>query len=221
VRFLPNFPDEAIFGLLYESLSPEFPKLENLPALQLPPQMRNLNPQFRFQPTHRLRSENYYVAVGSNVVTIGIQMPYPGWTAFRARLISVFEAVIHKAVAKQLQRLGFRYVNVFEGDVTSRLTLETRLAGHALEGKETTFRTTLERDNNNITLLIAKNQTVKRAPDFKRDGTLIDIDVFRGTSEGFELSNLTEFIDNGHTAAKTLFFELLRSDFLNELHPTY
>lgn len=220
-RFLTTVPEEAVFGVLYESLAQEFPKVENLPILQVPLQIRDLNPQLRFQPTHRLQSGDYYISIGPKLVGVGVKMPYPGWTSFRAKLISVFTTVIGKDVAKQLERLGFRYTNVFEGDVTHRLTLETTLGGHVVKGKKTRFSTTLERDNSEVTLQVSKDQSVKRPPNFKRDGTLIDIDVFRKTSEAFELPNLTMFIDSAHSTAKTLFFELLRPDFLNELQPTY
>jgi uncharacterized protein (TIGR04255 family) len=220
-RFVSNLPDEAVFGVLYEPLSKEFAKVVNLPILQLPPQIRNLNPQLRFQPTHRLDANEYYVSIGPKVVIFGIKMPYPGWTAFRAKLISLFGAVVGKSVVNKLQRLGFRYVNMFEGDATPRLTLQTKLRDQVVEGKKTYFRTTLERDGSSVTLKVAKDQTAKRQPDFKRTGTLIDIDVFRSTSEPFEAANLTSFVDAAHGTAKALFFDLLQPDFLQELNPTY
>ena len=221
VRFLPAVPEEVVFGVLYESLSARFPKVENMPVLQVPPQIRNLNPQLRFQPTHRLKGTNYYVSIGPKVIIVGIELPYPGWTAMRAELLSTFEAIMAKQVVKQIQRLGFRYLNVFEGDVTRRLTLETRLGEKIIEGEKTLFRTTIKRGESNVTLKVSKDQNVKRGPNFSRSGTLIDIDVFRVTSEPFALPNLTSFIDGAHMTEKTLFFELLRADFLIELKPTF
>jgi len=220
-RFIPNLPDEAVFGALYEPLSKDFQKVENLPALQLPPQIRNLNPQLRFQPTYRLRGEKYYISIGAKVFAVGIHMPYPGWTAFRGKLISVFETLASKPVVKQLQRLGIRYVNAFEGDVTRRLTLETRLSGQPLEGAKTFFRTLLQRDGSKVLLQVSKDQTVKRPPDFKRIGTVVDIDVSQSATQALDLQSLTTFIDDAHQIAKKLFFELLQPDFLNELHPIY
>jgi uncharacterized protein (TIGR04255 family) len=221
VRFIPNLPDEAVFGVLYESLAGDFPRVEKLPALQLPPQLRNVNRELRFQATYRLRSDNYYISIGAKVFAVGIQLPYPGWTAFRAKLISVFQTLIGKDVVKHLQRLGLRYINVFEGDVSNRLTLETKLGEVPLEGSETFFRTVLQRGNNKALLQVLKDRTLKRPPDFKRQGTSIDIDVSCDTSAKLELPILTAFIDDAHLTAKTLFFELLRPEFLKELNPTY
>jgi len=221
VRFTPNIPEEAIFGVLYEPLARDFPKVENLPALQLPPQIRNVNPQLRFQSTYRLRSKDYVIAIGPRVFSVGIVMPYPGWAAFRNKLEGVFGTLIEKGIVKQLQRLGLRYVNVFEGDVTPRLTLQTKLAGNRIDGYKTYFRTTLERNGSKLLLQIAKDQTVKRPPDFNRQGTSIDIDVSQTATEALDLGKLEAFIDQAHLTEKVLFFELLQPDLLKELHPAY
>jgi uncharacterized protein (TIGR04255 family) len=221
VRFTPNIPEDAILGVLYESLAGEFPKVENLPALQLPPQIRNLNPQLRFQSTYRLRSNDYVIAMGPRVFSVGILMPYPGWAAFRDKLERVFGTLIEKQVVKQLNRLGLRYVNVFEGDVTPRLTLEIKLAGNSINGYKTFFRTILDRNESKIVLQVAKDQAVKRSPDFKRQGTSIDIDVSQTATEPLEINRLKAFIDRAHSTEKELFFELLRPELLEELHPVY
>jgi uncharacterized protein (TIGR04255 family) len=221
VRFLPAVPEEVVFGVLYESLAARFPKVENLPVLQVPPQIRNLNPQLRFQPTHRLKGERHYVSIGPRVVVAGIEIPYPGWDALRAQLLSTFEAIMAKHVIKQVQRLGFRYLNVFEGDVTKRLTLEFRLRDEVIEGDKTSFRTTMKREDANVTLRVSKDQNFKRPPNFKRTGTIIDIDVSRATSDVFTLQTLISFIDAAHTTEKTLFFDLLKPEFLTDLKPTF
>ncbi len=219
-QFFATRPDEAVFGVLYDRFAREFPKVENLPVSQVPPAMRNLNPQLRFLPTHRLQGTNYYTTIGPKVITTGIQMPYPGWTAFRAKLIDVFSIVLDTGIIKQLRRLGCRYINLFEGDVTQRLTLQARLGNQPLVGKKTLFRTILQRNDSDVTLRVAKDHTIKRGPHFKRQGTLIDIAVIRSTDR-VELANITEFIDSAHSVEKNLFFELLPQDFVDELHPKY
>ncbi len=221
IRFTANIPDEAVFGVLYPDLSGEFPKVESLPVLQLPPQIRDVNPELRFQATHRLRAEKYVVSLGPKVFGVAILNPYPGWTEFRRKLVSTTQVLIQKALIKQAHRFGLRYISVFDGDVTRRLTVETKLGNTRVEGRETFFRTLLERDSSEVLLQVAKDQTVKRPPDFSKNGTMIDIDVSRASSDRPTLHDIETFIDAAHLTAKTLFYELLNPDFLKELKPVY
>ena len=221
IRFTANVPNEAVFGVLYPDLSAHFPTLDSLPVLQLPPQIREANPELRFQATHRLKGETYVVLLGPTVFSLSVADSYPGWAEFRRTLISTFQILLQKSLIKAAHRFGLRYLNMFDGDVTNRLTVEFKLQDTPIDGKKTFFRTILERGNNNVLLQVGKDQTVQRPPDFTKEGTLIDIDVSRDSSGIPNLHDLELVIDEAHVTAKTLFFDLLKPDFLKELHPIY
>ena len=221
IRFTANVPNEAVFGVLYPDLSADFPKSDSLPVVQLPPQIREVNPQLRFQPTHRLTAERYVVAIGPKVFSLSTMDPYPGWADFRRKLIPTIEVLLRKSVIKTANRFGLRYINMFDGDVTKRLTLEIKLQNQPIDGKKTFLRTVMEKDNSKVTLQVGKDQTIKRRSEFTKTGTLIDIDVSRDASGIPTLHDLETVIDEAHLTAKTLFFDLLKPDFLKELQPVY
>ena len=161
------------------------------------------------------------VLVGPRVFTLSIVDPYPGWAEFRRKLISTFQVLLHKSLIKTVHRFGLRYINMFDGDITKRLTLEIKLQDTPIDGKKTFFRTTFERDKDTVVLQVAKDHTVKRPPDFIKKGTMIDIDVSRDSAQIPSLHDLEIVIDEAHLTAKTLFFDLLQPDFLKELQPVY
>jgi uncharacterized protein (TIGR04255 family) len=222
VRFTPSVPEEAVFGMLYadKPLRDEFPTSQALPILQLPRQIRDVNPHTRFQPYYRLENKNYTISVGPKSFTVGAKVPYPGWVDFRGKILAAFETLIKVNVVKQPSRFGLRYTNLFPGDVYDRLTLSTTLCDQPLSGEKTYFRTEITKQEQTLLLQVGKNASAK--VDGKNlQGTIIDIDVSVSSSDSITIDAIAAFIDAAHTNEKQLFYDLLKKDFLETLHPTY
>ncbi|NJW55502.1 TIGR04255 family protein, partial [Salinimicrobium oceani] len=82
IRFSTKINSNAVFGLIYNSLQPEFESVENLPIQQLPEPVRSSDPNLRFKPHYRVKSENFIVQIGPDVLTISSHPNYLGWTRF-------------------------------------------------------------------------------------------------------------------------------------------
>lgn len=54
IRFQTLTHPNAVFGLIYNELQKDFPKVENLPILQLPDAIRASDPNFKFKPQYKL-----------------------------------------------------------------------------------------------------------------------------------------------------------------------
>jgi uncharacterized protein (TIGR04255 family) len=217
IRFTANVPDDAVYGALYGVLSTEFPKAETLPILQLPEALRVAEPNLKFQPHYTLSGEQYNVRLGPHVFSLAINAPYQGWDSFRLTFFSVLERIRNSGIVTAVHRLGLRYINVFPGDVLDRLKLQIALNGAPLHGRNTFVRSTLQ--DADIHLLIqCGNDTNIKSGGKSLEGTIVDIDASKDSPEFGELDKL---LDSEHLAEKTLFFRLLKEDFLATLNPQY
>lgn len=220
LRYNPSVPEEAVFGVLYTQLSAQFPQSEKQAILQLPAAIRDVNPKLRFQPHYRLRSEGYVISIGPKVFSLGLEGEYPGWAAFREKVLSVYGSVVLAGIIKQPLRLGLRYINILSPSAFADLTLQVSLAGTPLDGNRTFFRTILKREQNNLTVQVGKDVTAKHSRENKT-GTLVDIDVFQSPTGALSMEEMGEFIDSAHDSEKSLFFEILGPKVLQGLNPTY
>ena len=50
IRFEPEEPDDAIFGIIYNQFKKSFPEIEKLPILQIPDQFRSKDPNLIYKP---------------------------------------------------------------------------------------------------------------------------------------------------------------------------
>ena len=55
----------------------------------------------------------------------------------------------------------------------------------------------------------------------QKNGSIIDIDTFREYGDNYFLENIVSEIENAHKTEKTLFFSLLKPDFIESLNPHY
>lgn len=220
IRFTTNIHSNAVFGLIYNQLKEDFSKVEKLPILQVPEQIRESDPGLKFQPYYKLLSNTYSVQIGPEVLSISSPIPYDGWENYRNEIISVFEKVFAIKIIQHVSRLGIRYVNFFDFDVLKKINFSIGINEQPVAYKNTALRTEIEKDGFLNTLLIS-NSAERNDQGTTQNGSLIDIDTFRTYSDSEFLSNYEEEIDKGREIEKDIFFSLLSDKLLNELNPTY
>ncbi len=218
-RFESNVPSDAVFGILYQALKKDFPKVEELPMAALPPQIRNADKDLAFQPHYRLTSENSTVLVGPKVIAVGMRGEYPGWTALAARIKDVLRQCSETGIVKRPVRLGLRYISFFPFDIYPKLQLRISVDGQSWDGEETFFKTVLDRGGCKSLLQIGKGLALVGKPGER--GSIIDIDSFTTETSGEFTAVLDRFLESAHQSEKELFFTLLRPDFLETLNPVY
>jgi uncharacterized protein (TIGR04255 family) len=82
IRFDASVPPGAVFGLVYGAIKHAFPKPIQLPTLNVPEEMRRLNPALLYQPQFRLESETLAALIGPNMFAVGMLGEYPGVARF-------------------------------------------------------------------------------------------------------------------------------------------
>ena len=221
LRFRSDIFPNAIFGLIYTALKDQYSKVEKLPILQLPEQLRDSDPNFRFKAHYRVISANgYSVQIGPDVIVIGAPDPYPGWHNFSQSIYNVIEQVLKSGVISSVTRLGIRFINFFEEDIFDKVALYVIANDKKLPPRNTLLRTEIERDGFLNTLQIA-NSATRTVNNKMNTGSIIDIDSFKEYTDTQFNTIYREEIEIGHNTEKRIFFELLKAEFLETLNPKY
>jgi uncharacterized protein (TIGR04255 family) len=216
IRFSTNINSDAVFGLIYNALHSDFEKVDKLPIMQLPDQVRNADPNLKFKPHYRFSNENIVLQVGPNVISISSFPQYTGWSSFSSKIYEILEKVQNIGIIDSIIRIGIRYINFFEQNIFDNINLKVTLSEDTIDYKNTVIRTEINQDTYKSTLQVANN-----ANHNNKNGSVIDIDTFMDKNIDDFFNRKKDIIDNGHEKEKELFFSLLKEEFLKTLNPEY
>lgn len=224
IRFEPEEPDDAIFGIIYNQFKKSFPEIEKLPILQIPDQFRSKDPNLIYKPHYKLIKENYTLQVGPRIFSLVNVKEYSGWDKFSQEIREVFELLSKSQVIKEIKRLGLRYVNLFENfNIYEKSNLKLVLKDDALIENPINLTTRLA-SNEFVNQLVMVNHANVAVEKVSYSGSLIDIDTNLEPFPESAKTNFDEFIDivkRAHEEEKKLFFSLLEDDYLKTLNPEY
>jgi uncharacterized protein (TIGR04255 family) len=224
IRFDTQTSPEFLFVRLAEFEPWKQFSQSRLPAYSIPDSIRQVDPNFRYQPTFELLDPKGQrsVRIGPKSLSYHLRMPYNGWTAFGKELNHAINALFERANELVVRRLGLRYLNALTSNLhgirgISDLDLSVHIGGERVS----------ENININVTRKLTKDSecTVRVAtPQFvlgslPPDTTVLaDIDVF--TPESFESRDKTEvatWIEGAHNSKNIEFFALLTDKSITSL----
>lgn len=222
VRFESTLPADAIPGMAYDRLKADFPKMEKLPILQLPPQLLSKDPDLRFKPHYKLSGEtpSITVNIGPEVISFITAESYPGWGVFSQQYKKILAKVNEAGFISKITRVGLRYINFFEADVFNLVTLSTTIGNTKISSTDLTIRAVIPDGEFKNTLSISNNVKVKIGKKPVISGSLIDIDTHYDTHTNVR-SVIDTLLDTGHECEKKLFYNLLQPAYLESLNPEY
>jgi len=221
LRFEASVNANAVFGLIYGALMQSYPgNVMNLPIMQLPEAVRMSDPALKFKPLYRIENKDVIIQIGTDVISISSPLPYIGWVSFKEHVLQIIKLIHNSKIISRVIRLGHRYVNFFESDLLDKITMHFQMTeGYAIQNliittqvKDSDFNNTIQFSNNAALYLGTPNQ---------KNGSIIDIDTFRDYPDGYFLDNIEAEIMKAHQCEKTLFFSLLKPDFVESLNPQY
>lgn len=222
IRFEPNIPSEAVFGVIYQVFKNEFnDNLLKLPILQLPEHVRISDPNLIYQPYYRLQKGNMVIQIGPKVLGISNIPEYIGWSSFRSNINKYVSDIFDLKIFKQILRIGIRYVNFFDVDIFEHINLKFTMNDQHISSKQTSLRTSIQTGKFETTLNIANNvQTIRRGT--LATGSILDIDTYIDNPVQNNFSDIDVIINDAHNEEKKIFFKLLKSEFVTtKLNPTY
>lgn len=219
LRFEATLPEEIIPGLLYPALKENFPSIEKLPVAEIPPVIRNSDPNLKFSPYYKFSGDIFTIQVGPRTFSILCNKTYPGWSEFLARIKTAFTALKEVNIVKDAVRLGLRYINFFPNeDIFKQLNIKLEFNGEPLVGQHNILRNETERGGLVHIIQVASNVTITRDPQ-QLSGSTFDIDVIN--SQENIMDNFIAFTEEAHEKEKEAFFSLLSDSYLKSLNPEY
>ena len=177
VRFVSEHPADAVFGMVYSAVNDMFhnKKPEVLPVMQIPEMVRQQDPNLKYQPGHRFASENYSLSVGASSLLFGVSRPYPGWDAWSTFFLGGFERIRKSGIFRKVERIGLRYINLFEKALFKNIDLQVMVTGRQLWNEPTNLRTEIR--DSGYTKVIQIGNSVQMMVDGRQiKGSVIDID---------------------------------------------
>ena len=219
-RFETSIPNAAVLGLLYPNLRDKFQYFNELPILQIPENIRNENPNLKYQPFYRFSDNaNFQILVGSNVVAISNTRNYAGWELFSENIYFILNMLLEAKIPSSISRFGLRYMSFFELDIFKVINFELTQNKSSFSSEALVVSSLLRRDNFLMNLQLSNNAIL---PEDQKKGSLVDIDTY---VENIELERFKEeykpILENAHLQEKKLFFGLLNKDFLDSFSPEY
>ena len=216
LRFDPKIHPSAVFGMIYNTLQAEFPKVESLPILQLPEPLRLADPNLRYAPHYKIYNDSFVVQIGPTVIAISTIPKYLGWDLFSQKIFEIIEKIESLRIINGIIRIGIRYVNFFDINIFNNINISVCISSKNIDYRNTAIRTEIENGAYKSTLQIANN-----IPQLSKVGSIIDIDTHINTGLNDFFSKKRDLINDGHIIEKELFFSLLSEDFLTKHNPKY
>lgn len=222
IRYSSEYPVDAIFGILYANIKDFFDeKIISLPVLQLPESVRNQDPDLKYSAYHRLSKDNIILNIGPRVLTFINSEPYKGWSTWSIFFYKVLKKIEETGILNKVERIGIRYINIFDGNIFDKVKFEVKLNNNILSEESTNLQTEIIDDKFIVLLRIGNSINITKNKT-ETNGSVIDIDCLYNitdTSEFFD--SYHEIIEKAHIKEKELFFSLLEESFLKELKPKF
>lgn len=222
IRFENNLPSAVVYGKLYGALSKEFDQTEQLPILEMPAQLLDSQPEFKYAPHYRLKNDKFLVNIGQRSISVNricTNHEYKSWDEYSKVIQKVFNEVQKVNLISVAERVSVRYINFTQEEVAKVLNLEIGLFNTKVDFRQ--LNLSLMREVSDVTKLgigIAMNAKVDLQGTSK-EGLIINIEAFKDSQTS--ISDLRSVIDVLHNAAEEGFFTALNTEYLESLNPVY
>jgi len=220
-----RYDEPVALPIIYTSILKIFPgNVVDLPLMELPPAIREADPNLRYQPLNKITNEEgYYVNVGPRVLGFGYANldtsvnGYSGWDNFYAKYKEIYDAMRKDKIVGTVSRVGVKYVNLFDKDeLYPNIKYPLNLKGHSnvssinigfIETKESSRVRTLI---NTEAVVSIDNKSIS--------GEIFDIEVQSSISP---VTQPLSTIKSMHIDLKEAFFSALNEDFIESMEPSY
>jgi uncharacterized protein (TIGR04255 family) len=215
---------ELLPGLIYKAIGIEFPKIERLPAADLPSAIVQQDAKLRYVPTVRLEGSPYSIQIGEHIVSLSCRLPYTGWGNFEPKIMQLAEILKETSLITRPERFSLKYIDIItltESPSLKPLRVVVKLGTHELTSNHVQLRTEL-RENGflHIVQIVSSAQAVLSTGEHF-EGLLLDIDTICQREPGEFWSDFPPLLDRAHQLNKNLFFHILTDETIDQLEPEY
>lgn len=217
LRFDSNLPSDAILGVIFNKFTEKYPTFSKLPILELPSFVRDNDPNLKFSPYYRMTNDNFSFQIGPRCFSLACPKEYKGWVKYSEEIEWVFNEMKGLDFVKNPLRLGVRYINFFENmNVFEKIQIELFLAKNSMISNTNVLRSEFDFQDFHCVFQMTNSALL----DGNIKGSSLDIDVIYENKSDM-LENHEKIISLARDVEKTLFFGILKTDFLATLNPEY
>lgn len=230
MRFSGIVPASEIFpGFLFGKREDKNDKtlIENLPAAQVPKQLRDMDPNLQFVPVIRLIWKKYIISISDRSVVIGCDYPYPGWDKFKPIIIEIIGHLKESGIVASVSRYSMKYVDLIESaDIAHQISLidmKVSVAGQELKNQNFHIRIEFPvKDFINVVQIVPA-ASANLSNGEKREGVIIDVDTIYNINDQKIEDVINDGFDGGleiiHKINKRMFFSCLTEETIKSLEP--
>lgn len=224
IRYDGRYPEEALYGMLFDVFEP-FPhkSTAEFPMMQIPKMIRDNDPALRYQALYKVANDQFAFSIGPHSIVFFSLKPYPGWDDWTQFFNPILKKIKSKEIIKTVERIGLRYFNLFDDNIFDRIKVELILAGNSVNARHSSFCTAFDHDQCRIhTILNVSNAAIINNDTNPK--SLIDIDCIyqfdNCPAEQF-FSIYQGALEETHHVNEKVFFGLLQDSLLNTFNPEY
>jgi uncharacterized protein (TIGR04255 family) len=221
IRYLCPCPGEALYGLLFDIFK-DFPNEEGhaLPILQIPQQIKLIDPNLKYQPYYRALKDGYAFAIGPRSIIFSALKPYRSWTEWKSFFSPILDTIKKKEIIRSVERIGLRTLDLFDGNIFDKINAKLTIADKIIDSSPTSFFTELDQGPVHVLLNLGNAANVNGQAT---RNSLIDIDCicqFNCDANVF-FSSYQEKLEKAHSVNKQFFFGLMKEELVSTLKPEY
>jgi uncharacterized protein (TIGR04255 family) len=227
VRFAANAPaGELLPGMLFGPLRGHFTNIVPMPLAQIPRQLRQLQPEFAYQPSNAIIGDRKRLGIGDRVVNVSFSRPYPGWGVVRPVIEDVLRAIQGTALVVTVERVSLRFTNIitFDKDL-STLRVSFVLGDFKDFLPSRSLRAEIRHGGFTHIVQISTaadvTQAVPGTPVFSVSGLLVDVDSLANGPIQDPWTTIPNVLEELHVAEKQVFFGLLTAETIQRMDPVY
>jgi len=226
LRFSPahRAAGDLLPGMLFQAFSDTYSEVGPLPVANVPIEIRETDPNLKYQALHRLQGGDRSLSTGSRVVAFSSGQAYPGKTTFLQEIGTVLAEVQKTKLVKAVERFSFRYINLLSADEGAQLQLLN--ATLQVEGgpvSEKGFQLRFEKQDGDLLNIVKihTGATVAFKDGSSRSGLLVDVDTLNTASADAFWPRKDALLAEGHATLKETFFALLTKETIEAFEPVW
>jgi uncharacterized protein (TIGR04255 family) len=221
IRYEGPYPGEALYGILLDVFQSRVGKQVNeLPIMQIPKQIREVDPMWRYQAYYTVSNGRFALSVGPRIIAFSALRPYKSWSEWMGFCEPIIAEIQKKDMIQRVERIGLRYLDLFDDNIFDKINAGINVNGKNIVSIPSSFSTEFDDGGIHVILNIGNAITVNNGPESK---SLIDINCLYSVNydtETFFHSYIT-VLEKAHLVNKQVFFGLLKSELLETLKPEY
>lgn len=151
---------------------------------------------------------------------------YIGWADYQPEIEKALKAIYSTGKIQMFTRIGLRYITEYIGkDLRDITKFEFQFGMPEIESVATAFKSEFLHQNNKVIINLNNKVPIfvnTKSNEFRaQELSRIDIDVIKENLKINNTDDLIKEIEQVHDTEKSMFFGMLKEDFLKTLNPEY